>query len=387
MSFFKIAEYANAAAFPALGMTDVWYIDLSTSTASYWDGTAYQATGPSPTPDAQPVAALSSSDDASTFSQAIPLIIPWDGQEELDTGFTHDTVTNNTRLQVDEDGTYSIGGFLRILDASNQRAQPVAKIIINGVVQNYPMSSGYIRNSGNSSDYWNLNFTYRPIKLTASDYVEVQVEVESQATVGFTPTLIGSESGFWMVNLQGAKGETGATGAGSNIVVQKDDLTIGTLTDTLNFEGVTSATDEGSNKTTITVPQYYEDKSTNLNSGTVNASYGTPLEFSPSSGVLECTAPVTGSYAISIRLNIGTNLNADNGAIELAYGIDTGGGASVGPQPWVQTQQAKKNRANGTLGYWGGVALNAGDKVHAFISTLGDSTTITEGEIFIWTIA
>ncbi len=53
----------------------------------------------------------------------------------------------------------------------------------------------------------------------------------------------------------GINGSVGPTGAGANIIVQKDNVTIGAVTDTLNFEGagVTSAIDAGNNKTTITI--------------------------------------------------------------------------------------------------------------------------------------
>jgi len=64
-----------------------------------------------------------------------------------------------------------------------------------------------------------------------------------------------SSFSIFTAGAQGADGEKGDTGAGSNIIVQKDDSTVGTVTDTLNFEGagVTSAVDEGSNKTTVTI--------------------------------------------------------------------------------------------------------------------------------------
>lgn len=130
---------------------------------------------------------------------------------------------------------------------------------------------------------------------------------------------------------------------------------------------------------------YYSQKATNLNGGTVNAAFGTPLECVPSSGTLEITVAQTGNYIIFGLINIGTDLNKDNGAIELIYGIDTGGGAAIGPVPYTQNGQHKKNKANGISGTWGGVSLAAGDRVHLFLSTLGDSTTWTEGEIFITT--
>ena len=88
---------------------------------------------------------------------------------------------------------------------------------------------------------------------------ELRVRAARQHGSGTLSTIADSSSlSIFTAGSQGAKGaagEKGDTGAGSNIIVQKDDSTVGTVTDTLNFEGagVTSAVDEGSNKTTVTI--------------------------------------------------------------------------------------------------------------------------------------
>ena len=202
-----------------------------------------------------PIISLTSNDNTGTFTEATPLVIPWNIESEKDSGFTHSNTTNNTRIIIDNDSTYQFGGALRIFNNSDQRMQPLPKILIDGVVQDIAVDSGYVRGAGFSSDYWSLEFTFRPLKLTANQYIEVQVGLESENPATFDGTLIGDESNFWAIKLQGAKGDKGDTGTGSNIVIQKDDSTVGTVTETLNFEGsgVESAIDEGSNKTTVTI--------------------------------------------------------------------------------------------------------------------------------------
>ena len=202
-----------------------------------------------------PIIALTSTDNSSTFTEASPLIIPWDVESEKDTGFTHSNSTNNSRIVVSDDSTYQFGGALRVFNAGDQRVQPLPKLRIDGVIQDMAVDSGYIRNSGSASDYWSLEFTFRPLKLTSGQYVEIQIGLESSNPGTFDGTLIGDESNFWGVKLQGATGEKGDTGTGSNIIVQENDSTVGTVTDILNFEGtgVTSVVDEGGNKTTITI--------------------------------------------------------------------------------------------------------------------------------------
>ena len=338
------------------------------------------------TPESIDIISLSSTDVSTTIIQASASVLGWDIENEKDSSFSHDNITNNSRIEVLSNGTYKISANIRVESAS-QRAQFATKILIDGVVQPQPYGSAYIRNSGNSSDFWTCVVNPPPLKLTAGQYIEIQIQTESQITTLVTGTFIGNQSSFSMINLQGTKGEKGDTGSGSSIIVQKEDVNIGTTTDTLNFEGqgVNSIIDEGSNKSTVNVQGYYSQKTSNTNGGVINAAYGSPLECVPTSGSLEITILKTGVYIINGKINIGTDLNKDNGVIELMYGVDTGSasGAAIGVGIYTQAQQAKKNKRNGIQGTWGNVSLNAGDKVHLFLSTLGDSTTWEEGEIFV----
>ena len=339
------------------------------------------------TVEAQPICVLTSTNSGLTATQSTPAILPWDVETEKDTGFTHNNSTNNTRLEVDSDGTYQIQANIRMF-SSQQRAQFVGRYLINGVIQTMPMGSSYIRNNGTSSDFWTCIINPPPVKLTAGQYIEVQIQVEAQATTTITGQFRGSDSTFSITKLQGVKGEAGPTGSGANIILQKDDSTVGTTTDTLNFEGNATLTDEGSGKTTVLIDggqTWYKQQAVNTIGGTVNAAFGSPVECVPFSTTFEITVIETGIYVIYGVITTRANLNSDSGALELAYGIDTGGGASVGPQPYRENMNAKKNRRNGIQGTWGNVSLTAGDKVHLFLSTLGDSTTWDSGEIFIQT--
>ena len=199
-----------------------------------------------------PIIVLSSTDTSTTISQSTAQILSWDVETEKDSAFTHDNSTNNSRITIVDDGTYKIQANIRV-ESSGQRLQLVSKILINGVVQSQPFGSAYIRNAGNASDFWTCVVNPPPIKLSAGDYVEIQTQVESQTTTAITGTFQGTDSSFSVTYLKALKGDKGDAGAGSNIIVQEDDSTIGTVTDTLNFEGNVSLTDEGSNKTTVNV--------------------------------------------------------------------------------------------------------------------------------------
>jgi len=337
--------------------------------------------------EALPICVLTSTNNSLSASQSSPAVLVWNVETEKDTGFTHSNTTNNSRIEVDADGTYQIQANIRMF-SSGQRVQFVGRYLIDGVIQSMPLGSSYIRNSGSSSDFWTCIINPPPVKLTAGQYIEVQIQVEAQNTTSLTGQFRGPDSTFSIVKLQGVRGETGSTGAGSNIIVQKDSTPIGTNTNTLNFEGNISFTNDGNGKATITVDggqTWYKQKEISTTGGTVNAPFGSPVECVPSSGTFEITVAETGDYVIYGVITTGTNLNADNGSIELAYGIDTGGGAVIGAQPYREAMNGKKNRRNGIQGTWGNISLTAGDKVHLFLSTLGDSTTWESGEIFIQT--
>jgi len=199
-----------------------------------------------------PIIVLSSNDTTTTFNQSTPQILSWDIETEKDSSFSHSNSINNSRITVANDGTYKIEANIRA-SSSSQRLQLVSKILINGVVQSQPFGSAYIRNAGSSSDFWTCVVNPPPVKLNANDYIEIQTQVESQTTTSITATFIGTDSSFSAIELKGLKGDQGDTGAGSNIVVQQDDITVGTVTSTLNFEGDITVTDEGSNKTTVDI--------------------------------------------------------------------------------------------------------------------------------------
>ena len=166
------------------------------------------------TPAPQSVMVLKSNVDTATFTKASPLLIPWNLEKYKDAGFSHSNTTNNTRAIVTSAGTYQVSGRLRVFSPTFQRVQPTIKIYINGVVQNWSLDSGYIRNAGGASDYWTLEFTYEPEKLSANDYLELELSLEAQNPGTYTATLIGSESSFSIINLQGTQGIQGPAGPG-----------------------------------------------------------------------------------------------------------------------------------------------------------------------------
>jgi len=228
----------------------------TTKKMNQYNGSDWEEVGSSQTPEALPVIVLKSDDNTNTFSINSPLKLPWNVEKYKDSGFTHSNTTNNTRLIVDDEGTYQFSGRIRVYNGLSQRVQPTLKIYINGVVQNWSLDSGYIRNSGNASDFWTLEFTYEPQKLNINDYVELELSHESSNNVSWSSTFIGDESSFSAIKLQGTKGQKGDPGTGSNILVKKNGVTIGTVTDAIDIIGAVPVIDEGGNLTSIEIGNY-----------------------------------------------------------------------------------------------------------------------------------
>jgi len=235
----------------------------------------------------QSIINLTSTDDSSTFTRTSPHICTWDVETYKDDGFTHSTSINNTRITIVEDGTYQIAASLRAREATDDRSQTVCKILINGVIQAQPYGSGYIRDSGNSSEYWSCVVNPPPIKLSAGDYVEVQIQGESMAATSFSSIWYGTQSSFSIINLTGVKGSKGDSGSlTGNTGVYSD--TFSGLTTTAVYYG------DGSNLT-----QYYSDE-TLAESNTTNTSAGSNTS-NPRANITTSSIP-SGTYRIGWSL-------------------------------------------------------------------------------------
>jgi hypothetical protein len=350
-----------------------------------WEEVAASATA-----SALPVIVLKSNDDANTFTRTSPLIIPWNVEKYKDTGFSHSNSTNNTRATVDDESTYQIGGRIRVRNTIDQRAQPTIKVFINGTEQDWNLASGYIRNAGNSSDDWTLEFTYEPEKLNANDYIELELSHEDANPTTVDSTFVGTESAFWIIRLQGAKGDQGATGPAGSVnsasnkgtgdgvfkTLNVDDLEFKSLKAGTNIT-ITSSADELEIEANSTAGvQLYDQIITASNSVSHSASTGTPTDVP----TLSLTVAETGDYIVYGSVNF-DNLNLDNSGVELAFAVNN----TTTTQPWAVSPMAKKKKYNGTQGTWGSVSLTAGQTITLRMSTGGSSADIESRKLYIAT--
>ena len=277
---------------------------------------------------------LTSTDTSSTFTRASPLICPWDVETYKDAGFTHSTSIANTKITIVDDGTYQIAASIRVYDATDQRAQTVAKILINGSALPQLFGSSYIRNSGNSSDYWSCVVNPPPIKLSAGDEVEVQIQGESQASSSFSSIFQGDESSFSIIKLDGVKGADGPSGSlTGNTGVYSD--TFSGLTTTAVYYG------DGSNLTGIAATfgsQYYSDE-TLAEADTTDTSAGSNTS-NPRVDITTSSIP-SGTYRIgwSLEWKASSQDHQWNGRVR----VDDGGAGATNIME-MASEPAKENK-------------------------------------------
>ncbi len=143
-------------------------------------------------------------------------LVPWDTEDLEDaTTFAHDTVTNNSRVEVLADGKYFVSGTINVQNSTTSvfRYNGRVKFRVNGVTV-LPMrfQPGYIRQDTGQTET-SLVFT-TVLDLNANDYFEILVDREN--TNAGPANMISGQSSLSVVQLrapQGPAGPTGATGS------------------------------------------------------------------------------------------------------------------------------------------------------------------------------
>lgn len=116
----------------------------------------------------------------------------WDGEDKKDTGFTHSTVTNSERVQVDADGWYQIRFVGNVQQTGSARTTLQGIIRVNGGTTE---RKGSIRDYTRGAGYGNLSPGLDCIKqLSNGDYIEIGTKVEDTDGV-YTLSTNGAEIG------------------------------------------------------------------------------------------------------------------------------------------------------------------------------------------------
>lgn len=152
--------------------------------------------------------------------------------ENFDTDSMHDNSTNNTRITFNTAGKYAVGAQIEWAAGGNTGVRAL-HIRLNGTTdigvdwKNEP--------SGGSLTYNDIETVY---DFVVGDYIEATAQLSSSGALD-----VGADGDvspiFWahQVDSKGPKGDTGATGAGSTILVEDEGILLTTAADTLDFVG------------------------------------------------------------------------------------------------------------------------------------------------------
>jgi len=142
------------------------------------------------------------------------VVVSWDSEDHKGGDFTHDTVTNNSRIQCDFDGRVVITGLVGVTQGGSARTTTMARFRVNGgatnvlgTTRNYSRGSGY----GDLSVEWDFE-----LDVSDGDYIEL-VTVIDDTDATYTMNSIVAECFMIVrrldVGLSGVKGDDGAAGA------------------------------------------------------------------------------------------------------------------------------------------------------------------------------
>ncbi len=109
------------------------------------------------------------------------------GSEFKDSGITHDTVTNNTKIYIAAgfSGRYSLTAYINYASSSAQRLTPRAFVKIDGVAKDGESFNSYSRSSGTPTVDRSTMIISWTGYIAAGSYIEVWTEQGQQAGTGY----------------------------------------------------------------------------------------------------------------------------------------------------------------------------------------------------------
>jgi hypothetical protein len=182
-------------------------------------------------------------------------LVPWDTEVFKDTDITHSTVTNNSRWTFDRTSKVLVHCGITVDGSGTPRYQGAVYVRKNGTttVGEYAVST-YARFT-NGIDCAEFQGSWI-IEVTAGDYLEFLIDRRGDKTAAMSMRTGESSCDFvYLEGTIGPKGDDGAPGAGSTVLVQDEGTNLpNTPHSTLDFRGdIIEATDQGSGVARATV--------------------------------------------------------------------------------------------------------------------------------------
>lgn len=122
-------------------------------------------------------------------------VVGWDSELVKETGYTHDNVTDNSRITVANTGRYQVTCTVGITQGGSARTTWIGRLRVNGTTVH---TRGSARNYSRGSGYGDGSITVTTeIELTASDYIEMLIVIDD-TDQAYTSPAIANECEFIM---------------------------------------------------------------------------------------------------------------------------------------------------------------------------------------------
>ncbi len=103
-----------------------------------------------------------------------PVAVPFNGEDFKDTLYTHSLVTNNSRIEVEQDGIYNISYQLNFDNSINSRTSIRSRIRVNGTTYlDRGAAHSYMRSTTDDKATNNATFLW---ELSANNYIEIMCD-------------------------------------------------------------------------------------------------------------------------------------------------------------------------------------------------------------------
>lgn len=125
---------------------------------------------------------------AEDIGGATPIAVGWDTEDHEDTGFTHDNVTNNSRVTVANTGRYSIAVTVSFNNTiTNKIWAGACYLRVDGTTDKKTSISRAKSPDGSGQEFCSFKINTE-LELTAAEYIEVLTAQEFEDAAG-TPVV------------------------------------------------------------------------------------------------------------------------------------------------------------------------------------------------------
>jgi fibronectin-binding autotransporter adhesin len=318
--------------------------------------------------------------------------IPWGGETRVDSGYTHSTSSNNSRVTITNAGWYRVTYNITSADQGAGYTNSLCEVRVNGSTYNSP-SSSYSTSASSTSDPYATNTSSVIFQASASDYVEV---VCSKAGASGSALTVANDSWMLIEKLDGSSPFTSTSGViTQTTATDRLQLNIGATGNIgLQIQGIASQTADFldiNSQAGSTNPILAIDKNGTLQFGAGGTSAVDTNLYRAGAGILKTDGEFqVGTLASSTATPVCLDASNDLASCSAGFGVTNLQGAydgSSSPQITLGSSGLTiRDSSGGVSGNLFAVQNNGGSTTYFGVSSTGIATsgsaTIGSGQAY-----